>query len=503
MAKTSFGRIVVSGILAAVLIGVMAAYLGVVSSLPGQIYTNEQQAFLSYNSSRSISQKAPMLNVIQSNEQMGDSIAALLPVQDSQVRATLAARYEEQGGVSVTMYDLDFAGEYQLTHTDPTSATVELFFPFPSNLETLHEVAFLVDDKEPEGVLFTTQGIHWQTVLEPGDTHNLTISYKADGANSFAYGLPQNQRANVNIEVIVLGLQGSEVPQKSLPATVSDRDEAGETFTWNYTGLIADRDIHLTLPARLSFTQRVANLQDNFMALAGLAPFLIGLFLLLLFGILRLADIRLRLESYLLIGCGLVLFYPLLTFLSGIFDVTLAAVLAFLLISTLLLTFLGLAVGWRQSWWRLGLLLVVFLGIFSFGLLTPWRGLLLTSGALLLVGIFMLLYARRATVPEPQVEDEGADDETPPAIETGLPVEIEAAPEPGETQVVVVQKEVAPPPAQPHCPHCGRALAADHNFCPGCGQDTQSLHLCKNCGHKQWIGQDRETTFCVNCGSQL
>ena len=322
-------------------------------------------------------------------------------------------------------------------------------------------------------------------MLTPGEAHRLVISYKADGASSFSYGLAHNQRTNLDLVVTVQGLPGSSVPRTSLPATANERDGEGDAFAWQYTGLIADRDIQLTLPTRLSLAQRVAQLQDDFVALAGLAPFLVGLFLITLFGLLRQSEATLRLEGYVLIGCGVALFYPLLTFLSGLVDLTLAAILAFLLVAGLLMVFLGLAVGWRKIWWRVSLLSIIFLGIFSLGMLTPWRGLLLTFGGLLLIGTFMLLYARRPVKMKP---------ETSPllSIETNLERDHEST-----------SKETQAEPDTLHCPYCARALADDHNFCPGCGHETNHLCRCEQCGYQQFIPAEVELTYCLRCGAAL
>jgi len=473
------GMVLLNGLLLVGLIGLLAAYLVVVIDLPSRVYTAAQREYLSYNYKRSITQAAPILTVVEAE---GRVEPAILAPQESRVRATLAARYEEQGGVNVTVYDLDFRSEYLLAYRGPAmTSTVALFFPFPSNLETLHEVSLLVDGEKPPEAQYTLQGIGWHTELEAGEEHRIAISYKADGANSFTYGLNQGQRSDVlDVTVAVLGLEGSEIPRISLPTTANAVTDGGETFTWDYTGLIPSRDIQLTLPARLSFAQRVAQLQGDFRLLAVLAPFLVGLFLASLFGVFRLSGMRLRLESYLLIGCSLAFFYPILTFLSGLVDVVLAAVLALLLVSGLLLVFLGLTAGWRQTWWRAGLLLAIFLGIFSLGILTPWRGLLLTSGGLLLVGTFMLLYARRPPAPEPE------------------PVSI-LEPEPMPTPEPVP----APEPTKRHCPHCGRALADDHDFCPGCGQDTHRVRRCAKCGHEQFVPAELEPAYCVHCGQLL
>ena len=61
---------------------------------------------------------------------------------------------------------------------------------------------------------------------------------------------------------------------------------------------------------------------------------------------LYLDGVRLRLASYLLAGCGMALFYPLLTFLGGMVGLALAAVLALALVSGLLVALLGLTAGW-------------------------------------------------------------------------------------------------------------------------------------------------------------
>jgi len=487
-------KVIVNGLLSVSLIGLLITYLAVVGDLPSRVYTPTQQEYLSYNYSRSVSQSAPILNIVQLGEKVESTI---LPGQKSLVRATLAARYEEQEGVSATVYDLDFYGEYQLAHHGPMTTTVVLFFPFPGNLETLHEVRFLVDGEEPPEAHYSTRGISWQTVLQAGEEHQITISYQADGANSFAYALHHNQRSDVDISITVSGLVGSEAPKTSLPPTANEVSDGGETFTWDYTNLIANRDIQLSLPARLSFAQRVAQLQDDFYILALLAPFLVGLFLVSLARVLHLSGVRLEMESYLLAGCGLALFYPLLTFLSGLVDVTLAAALALILVSGLLLVFLSLTAGWRIIRWRAGLLLLIFLGAFSLGILTPWRGLLLTGGGLLLVGIFMVLYARRPPDPEPEPV-------LPPAE-----VVPEPEPAPPPTDVAPEPEPALPPdddtsePAIFYCPYCARALADDYGFCPGCGHDTNRFRCCTGCGHKQFVPAELEPAYCSRCGQLL
>ena len=475
------------------ILGLLIVYFFTINDLPGRIYTPAQQEYLAYNNRLSVSQLSPSLNVMKAAGATGSTsdMQALMPSTESRVRASINARYEEQQGVSVTVYDLAFQGQYQLTGlTSPTATTVELFFPFPKSLETLHDVRFLVDDVEPSDATYTTDGISWRTTLNSNEKREIEISYKANGANSFAYGISHNQRAQIDVTVTIAGLSGSSVPRDSLPTTGHTVADGRETFTWKYTGLIANRDIQLSLPTRLSFSQRIAELQDEFRALAGLAPFLVGLFVACLLGLFSLSGLQFRLEGYLLAGLGLALFYPFLTFTSGIIGILPAAVTTLMIVSGLLYVFFGLTMGWAKTWRPLSLLLLAFLGFFSLGMLTPWRGLSLTSGALLLLGVFMWAYARRPLKLAPVVQAENS-----PATPTASV----------SSKLAIAESAVEAPktPVYAYCLHCGKVLEDTYHFCPSCGHDSQTVQRCSHCDHPQYAPPDIKPVYCVQCGHVL
>lgn len=465
------------------IVGLLLAYFFTVANLPQRLYTSGQQEYLSYNNSRSLIQNAPVLNFMGAAGAMeGAGLIAQMPDSESHVRTILTARYEEQQGLSVTVYDLEFEGQYRLFGSASSETSVEMVFPFPGNLDTLHDVQLLVDGEEPLDASYTTQGIRWQTTLLANDVRQVTIRYKANGANSFSYGIPRDQRIPIDIEIVVNGLTGSSIPKTSLPTTGHVAENGSEVFTWNYTGLIADRDIQLSLPARLSFAQRMALLQDDFRTLAGLAPFLVGLYVACLGGLLSLAGTPFRLDECLLSGVGLALFYPLLTFASGVLGVILASIISLLLVAGLQFLFLGLAIGWRQIWKPLGMLLLIFLVFFSLGTLLPWRGLLLSSGGLLLVAVFMLYYARRTVVPAPVAPISPV--ECPP----------EAEPEPLQAQAS---------PGYAFCLHCGQVLEEAHKFCPTCGHNAETVQVCAHCNQRQYIPPEIPSVHCVHCGQLI
>ncbi len=509
-----------SGALLIGLIVLLCGYVQVVNLLPSVIYSTSQQEFLTYNEGRKVSQAPLYSNMIVPTPVWGSvrnedgtvnnstTPPNIQPASfahwENRVQAKLAGRYEEKNGVSVTVYDLDFQSEYQFQYrsADPSglTTTLELIFPFPSNLETLHDVRFLVDGREPIDAQYTPQKIRWTTLVTSGDKHKVAISYQADGASSFSYGLTQDRRTDaLAVTITVAGLTDSHIAPHSLPPTTSD----SQTFGWNYTNLVADRDIQLILPKQLSFTQRVAALQDYFILLGFLAPFLVGLFLAALASLLNMARLRLSLPEYLLTGIALVFFYPLLTFLSGMVDVLVAAALAGSAIFLLLLAFLGALIGWRTIVWQLIWLIFVFFGVLSMGLLTPWQGLLLTIGGLLVSGTFMLAYAKRPAEVVENLESKAvrfAEPEKSPESPPNEVKEIVKIAEPlPETEPMLFEAT----PFWTYCPQCGRGQMEDYDFCPGCGYDGRVIQQCGNCGHQQMMIPGTPAIYCLHCGKIL
>ena len=129
----------------------------------------------------------------------------------------------------------------------------------------------------------------------------------------------------------------------------------------------------------------------------------------------------------------------------------------------LLLAFLVRWAGWRRVRGRVGLLLLVFLGFFSLGLLTPWPERMLTVGGLLLVGAFMLVYAGRPQATEidspptaPFLQpDPGQETETTCA---SAPIPDAQALQPEPTGIL---HEAAPEPPDFYCPYCAGTLGEE------------------------------------------
>jgi hypothetical protein len=503
-------RISPSIVLGLILLSLIVAFVAVVGNLRTQVYTPTQRHFIEENTYKNIAQRGVEVNFVAP---AGALMPAFIGALDNHIIAVLDVRYEDREGVTLTFYDLDFVGLYRIANTaqamssetqagevPASTITAELFFPFPGTADMLHNVQFLVDGKEPADAQYSLQGIRWQTTLNPEEKREIEVRYKAKGVGSFAYSLDHNRRIrDLDAEIKVRGVAGTEVPNHALAPSAHTPSEDGDVFSWQYQGLIADQDIAIELPARLSLSQKVEKMSPFFAGLSFLAPALMAAFLACLAMALRLSEVRLRLEHYLLMGLGFFLFYPLLIFLASVLGLTAAAVLSLLVIGGLILVFLRKVETSSQPWVCAAFLIIVFLGLFSLGLLTRWRGLLLTVGGILLVGFFMQL-AARLKVKEPSsptpapLEEEGTM-----IVETAAEAEAKT-----EVKEAVEEEDSVTQAAEEtfdkFCPRCGRGLLPDYTFCPGCGHDERAFLACQHCGRQHYAADRESLAFCPSCG---
>jgi hypothetical protein len=518
-----------SVILFGVLFVFVVVYVATTSNLLAGTYSAEQRQALAIHDRLRLTQAAPVSNFyrgvidgelvgLEAGEADAPGVAATMGATDCRVRAALNARYEEVEGFTTTVYDLDFEGTYKLRYAGavPTT-TLELIFPFPTGLDTLNQVYFLVDGEEPSGVQYSLNNITWWTEMASGDEREVIVRYRARGVGSFRYALEHNRRLeNLDVEVTVRGLTGSKVPDESLPTTAFEGLEGKDLFVWRYDALIADRDVQVELPTRMSFLQRVEDLQEPLRAVARISPLFVALFVACLAGVHRLSGVQLPVQHYLLAGLGFFLFYPALTFLSGVLDLALAASVALVVVAGLLIAFLARAAGWRRTWLQTLLLCVVFLGLFSLGTMSRLRGLLFTAGGLLLVGAFMLLVARqRLSKPAIGGTDSGVPSEGPgseadeaeepaggPSPEDQSAAELSVEVDATESPVALPAPPIPAPPSR-YCPYCGGPLDEAFAFCPACGRDAKPFRRCPACGAKHYVSPEAELIHCPACGERM
>jgi hypothetical protein len=490
--KSRFVRVGFMGLLLLILVGLLGAYGLVGTRVPTWVPTSAYPVFEADARLSSIAQLAPILNYLSAE---GFIEAGEMSWRSSRVRANLTVQSGDDAENGGLLYDLVFHGEYQLILPDSDLNTVEVIFPFPRNLQTLHDVQFLVDGEEPDEVEFSTGAVRWQDEFFSREEHTITIRYQAEGAQTFSYVLPKEQRTDVDVQVTIVGLAGSTVSETSLPPANIESTDESETVIWEYTNLIDNRNIEISLPVKPTFSQRLSQVQSQLHDFTASAPIVVGSALLALAVLFHMSGTRLKLESYLLIGCSLAFFFPMVHFSSALIDLLAGSIISLVITIGVIALFLRQTAGWDQTGRSTVVVLSIFLGVFALGLITEWRGLLFTSGGVVLLGLFMVRYARGQRTRETLEPAPFTNDEMYAAPVQLLDEDLEA--------VSATPSAHYPEQRQFHCPRCAHGLGHDANFCPECGYETKQIRICDSCGHEQLPPLGLTPSYCLSCGEVM
>jgi len=199
-----------------------------------------------------------------------------------------------------------------------------------------------------------------------------------------------------------------------------------------------------------------------------------------------------------LVVLAVLVFYPMLVFLSRHLSVSFAFAAAFVVTGLLVLSALRREHGMGFALRSGGFALVAVLGLLSLAAIAgEGAGVLVTLSAVLLVAFAIRVAPglRPEPRPVPVAPPPPADAVTEGAEESF-----------GEEEAgAVAEAPPAPPPAEPKrfCAFCGTAVAPEFAFCPHCGRGQELTVRCAQCGFEACRECGPEYRFCPSCGASI
>jgi len=296
-------------------------------------------------------------------------------------------------------YQLHFAGDYVLRNKADYAFRQTFLFPFPANTDAKWNTEVLVDEKPVEAE-FTPGGVTWAMDFKPGERRKVQIAYEARGKQEYVYELSKAGRLpKVNVEISVKGTRGRpELLADTLePTKEEDQGEQSWRYTWQYDGLVADRDIALRFPDR-----RVAAAAATVLVRAPWVPLLLTLgFMLWIAVMAHLRGVRMRPVQYVAIAACFLLFAPAVFFFAELVALDWAYVGAAVVIAAMIALYALANVGPSFTAQYVVSALVLFLGTLGVVMLAPWLAKATVVVALLVV-VGCLMLATRGPAPEPR-----------------------------------------------------------------------------------------------------
>lgn len=178
-------------------------------------------------------------------------------------------------GARRSYYNASFSAQYAFTNPVPETVTARFQFPLPEGSGTLSDFQVIVDGVELSAAALT-DGSGWSGTLKPGQTVNVQVTYRHQGARGWSYLLGNRREPIRDFSMTVRSNQAVKFQRYSLYPTKTARTLGGTNLAWELKNVITAQDI------ALSFTS--ASLRETLDGLYAFVPF--ALQLAALFGLL-------------------------------------------------------------------------------------------------------------------------------------------------------------------------------------------------------------------------
>jgi hypothetical protein len=307
-----------------------------------------------------------------------------IKIAQSDVKAELNMDYRRKGLIYFPTYVTNFKANYVIKNENDKPVKASLLFPLPEGDSLVWDVEMVVGSSK-EGVNIRTGEIAWKGEMKAKEEKQVLVKYSARGLEDFSYALANNQGLqDFKMEVAVNGADKVDFPKGALSPTKINERENGWDLGWNFANVLTSPNITVKIFAKQNLSEQVSRL---FWYL----PILLGMFLLTVLGVAKLAKKQIGVFDLSLLIALYIIFYPLLTYLVSVLDwmnLYQGMGIAWLVISIITLYLYAYLFGSKVAL-TLGVLLqLAYLGFFPVALLLPQL-----TGLLSIIGVVGILAA--------------------------------------------------------------------------------------------------------------
>ncbi len=282
-------------------------------------------------------------------------------------------------------YSVAFSGEYEIANPTPIAQTIYVQFPLPSQKVSYQNFAFTLGDSAPRQTAPKDGIITEAVVVPPKSTVPLTVKYASRGMDTWRYQFPDASRVRGFELVMTTNFDEINFPKGT--GSPNSRDEKTKTYTWSYPDVISAAAIGMDMP-------KVLNAGPVAARIAFFAPVSLVFFFAVLLIVGMVQGVNMHPMNYFFLAAGCFAFQLLFAYLVDLVPLMQSFSIASLVSMILVCGYVWAAAGPRMFWVSLPAqfaYMVLFSYSFFFDGLT---GLTLTIGAILTLGLLMILTAK-------------------------------------------------------------------------------------------------------------
>jgi hypothetical protein len=282
-------------------------------------------------------------------------------------------------------YSVSFSGEYEIANPTPIAQTIYVQFPLPSQKVSYQNFAFMLGDSAPRQTAPKDGIITEAVVVPPKSTVPLSVKYASRGMDTWRYQFPDASRVRGFELVMTANFDEINFPKGT--GSPNSRDEKTKTYTWSYPDVISAAAIGMDMP-------KVLNAGPVAARIAFFAPVSLVFFFAVLLIVGMVQGVNMHPMNYFFLAAGCFAFQLLFAYLVDLVPLMQCFSIASLVSMVLVCGYVWAVAGPRMFWVSLPAqfaYMVLFSYSFFFDGLT---GLTLTIGAILTLGLLMILTAK-------------------------------------------------------------------------------------------------------------
>jgi hypothetical protein len=325
-------------------------------------------------------QKAPVVVVDD-----GDSVENVI-LDSNELDVNFHIDHRRRGLKWYASYVVDFDGKYTFRNPLDKPVTATVTYAAPSPNITYRNPVFRVQDIEetPSG---TGEPIRFVVHLSPGEKADIHIAHTSNGIDTWRYSFADSLTTVKDISLtMTTDFSEYDFPER----TISPTDGSGtRKLKWEYTGLVTNDDIGLSMPHKLNPGPLVGRM--SYFAPVSLLFFFTVLVVL---GAVR-DDTSLHPMHYFFLGASFFSFHLLFAYMVDHVIPEISFVVAAVVSMVLVIGYLWRVVGARFALREAGISQLLFLVLFSYAFFFEgYTGLVVTIGAILTLAALMQITAK-------------------------------------------------------------------------------------------------------------
>jgi hypothetical protein len=308
-----------------------------------------------------------------------------VPLASSRIEVDLDLEHRRKGLLWYDTYSVAFDGRYRLRWPEGVGGPLLLHFTFPSAEAIYDDFVFRVDGEEVPPQDDLTAGITAEVDLTENRESLVEVGYRSRGLDDWRYLFVPAGVAQVRdfVMSVTTDFEEFDFPAGTLSPSSKSAEAEGWKLVWSFNNLVTGQNVGLDLPNRLNPGPVAARITC-------FAPVSLLFFMTVLVILGMLGRHHLHPMNYFFLGAAFFSFHLLLAYLVDHLDIHLSFLIAAATSVMLVLSYLRLVSGMRQTLLQAGLAQFVFLVLFSYAFFFEgYTGLTVTIGSILTLFILM------------------------------------------------------------------------------------------------------------------